>query len=275
MPDPPVIEHLADYTLAQAVAAGDPEARRRFTGEYGERILQTVYIWCKPFCNRDCNLRRAGIRKLMGAFLKQDCEQVSKSYAFLLDQIENNVLRRYRGQAALSGYLYSVLHPKGDFFHKYRIEFVRFEKGKVVLPVWANDLPAADRETLKALMQGCSVEDIARKLDTGVELALVSVERLRKAAIQAGWGSYWRYFIRVHGVETQMPVSRADPDEEVPDTWEPPDTNSTSPEAAAIRESENERLRRGLADLLPLERVVLRLRYEEDLTVSEVSRGLD
>src|SRR5580692_12519045 len=101
----PLPKHRADYLWAQAVAAGDVEARKRFTQEYGEKILQTVYIWCKPFCNRGCHLRRAGIRKLMQHFLRQECDQILESYTYLLDQLENLILRRYRGQAALSSFL--------------------------------------------------------------------------------------------------------------------------------------------------------------------------
>ena len=73
MPEP-LPEHLSDYLWAQAVANGDVDARQRFAQQYGEKILQAVYIWCKPFCSRNCELYRAGIRKLMRQFLRQECD---------------------------------------------------------------------------------------------------------------------------------------------------------------------------------------------------------
>jgi sigma-70-like protein len=273
MPEP-LPEHLADYKWAQAVAAGDVQARRRFTQEYGEKILQTVYLWCKPLCNRNCHLHRVGIRKLMRHFLRQECDQVLEAYAYLLDQLENVVLKRYVGHAALSSFLFSVLHPDGAFFHSYRIGFVQSEKGKVVLPVWANDLPAADRGVLKELMLGRDVEDIASRLRLPREEVQAAADRIRDRAIQAGWGKYWRHFIRVHSREIQMPVSSSDEDSDTQVQLDPPDP-SDPPDVAVALKSELARLAAALTQLSPEERVVIRLRYVEEKSVAQVARALD
>jgi RNA polymerase sigma factor (sigma-70 family) len=273
MPEP-LPEHFADYQWAQAVAAGDADARRRFTQEYGEKILQAVYIWCKPFCNRDCQLHRVGIRKLMAHFLRQECDQILGGYAYLLDQLENVILKRYLGQAALSSFLFSVLHPEGAFFHSYRIGFVQSEKGKVVLPVWADSLSPTDRGVLKELMLGRDILEIASRLKLSPEGADECAGRIRGAALHAGWGKYWRHFIKVHGRETQLPVSSADEDDESPPQFDPPDPASP-PDVAAVLKSQLARLPAALAQLSLEERVVIRLRYVEEKSVAQVARALN
>jgi RNA polymerase sigma factor (sigma-70 family) len=270
----PLPEHRADYSWAQAVAAGDVEARQRFTKEYGEKILQTVYIWCKPFCNRNCHLRRAGIRKLLQHFLRQECDQILDSYTYLLDQLENLVLKWYRGQAALKSFLFSVLHPNGAFFHSYRIGFVQSEKGKIVLPVWADSLAAADRGVLKELMFGRDIDEIAARLRLSAEDAQLAAVRIREAAIQAGWGSYWRHFMKVHAQETPIPLLLGDENEEDPQHVELRDT-AELPDAKAVLGGNVTRLHAALAELAPVERVVLRLRYVEEKSVAQVALAME
>jgi len=64
LPEVSLPEHLADYEWARAIVAGDAEARSRFTREYGEKIRQTAYLWCKPFLTRSSPLRLAELRSL-------------------------------------------------------------------------------------------------------------------------------------------------------------------------------------------------------------------
>lgn len=112
----PLPEYRADYLWAQAIAAGDADARRRFSREYGEKILQTVYLWCKPFCSLDCKLRRAGVRRLMQHFLRQECEQVLDAYSYLLDQLMNVVLKRYRGRRRSAVFFFPSCIPMARSF---------------------------------------------------------------------------------------------------------------------------------------------------------------
>jgi len=272
MPEP-LPEHLSDYLWAQAVANGDVDARQRFAQQYGEKILQAVYIWCKPFCSRNCELYRAGIRKLMRQFLRQECDQILASYTYLLDQLENVVLKRYAGQAALSSFLFSILHPEGAFFHSYRISFVQSEKGKIVPPVWANDLSAADRNVLKELMHGHGVDGLAARLGMPPEEAQAAVERIHDAAKRAGWNKYWRHFMKVHGHEIQMPAASGDEDDENAVQLDPPDP-SEPPDVQVALKGDQARVVAAFEQLSPEERVLIRLRYVDEKSVAEVARAL-
>lgn len=263
--------HSADYEFAQRVTARDGDARDRFTKQYGEKILQTVYIWCKPFCDRNCRLRRAGIRNLLRNFLHQECDQILEGYTYLLGQIEDVVLRRYKGHAALETFLYSILNPKGEHFNHYRIEFVRSEKGKLVLPVWTKNLKAADLKIFKEFMTGRDVEDVAVRLALPLEEAEAAATRIRQAAMRAGWGKYWNHYIKLHAREVPMPASPGDEDDEnaaqvdIPDPANPPDVEVERKEDVA----------RAMAQLSPLERVVIRLLYLEGETIADVMVALD
>ena len=275
--DPPLVNppegptYLADLEWARAVVAGDPNARKRFADHYGEKVLQAAYIWCRPFCPRDCTLRRAGIHRLMQAFLRQNCDQVLEGYAYLLDQLENVVLNRYRGEAALSSFLFSVIHPDGAFFHRYRIEFVRFQKGKVVLPVWADNLPDWDRKVLYEMLLGSDPEEIALQLKADLEEVQLAVVGIRHAACKAGWNKYWGYLMSATAREIQIPLEIHE-DGEAPQEQEMPDPENL--EERILCDMRKAQLGQALSELDSMAETVLRLRYLDGISVAQIAIGL-
>ncbi len=266
----PKPEHLTDYLWAQRIASGEKSARISFSQMYGERMLQTVYIWCKPFCGSECRLRRIGISRLFDNFATQNCDQILDAYEFLLGQLVNNVVGRYRGGCSLNSFLHHILHPDGSLFNNYRISYIQARKGKVVLPVWSGKLSVSDQKLLKEMLEGRDSVSLQAKFQLLPEEFEAAVVRLRETAKEAGWSKYWRYFSSIYGRETPLPTPRDSASDE-----ESPASDIADPAAfiedAVISAGD---LERALCSLPTEKRAVIRLLYYEGYTTSEVAVAL-
>ena len=276
-------KHFDDFVWAMSVAAGDRVARSRFNEAYGPKILHAVSVWCRPFCGATCRLRGVSLARIKWYFQKkptfiveQNCDNVLDGYVYLLDQLENVIVKRYRGEVALSDFLYPVLHTRGKLFNATRIGFIRHKKGRVALPVWADALTKADREILNEMLLGHDLERIALHQGRGMESVQEAAQRIREAALSAGWKKYWWLFSDANGREVQIsPPLDGDGEHqsESPESYIA-DTNSPSPEEVVIEKLDRSaRLTKAILSLPPTQRVALTMSMEE-YSLLDIAKGL-
>ena len=95
-----------------------------------------------------------------------------------------------------------------------------------------------------------------------------SAAHMAEAEVERALGSRERYVLSVRRPVVESLDTPAD--EDGPGSV-PPADSAADPEAAAIRRNEYDRLRRGLDQLAPADRMLVQLRYEQDLTLSRIA----
>jgi len=200
--------------------------------------------------------------------LERDPDCVSDCFLFVCEQLAHQRFRRLkrfrvRGPASFSTWLQVVVrHLCLDWRRK---EFGRWRVFQSVAR-----LSPLDQEVFRCLYdQGASVDESVLLLAPQFPAishrkVLESVKRLENAL-----SPRQRWLLAARQAEASDPPAVAGEDESPVETV--PDLGP-SPESAAILEEQQAHLQRALDGLAPRERLVLQLRFEEELTLEQIAR---
>jgi RNA polymerase sigma factor (sigma-70 family) len=235
--------------LLETLNSRDPEeAWRLFLAEYGPAILQVV------------------------RHLEHDADLVPDCFQFVCEGLSANSFRRLRkfqpvGRAVFSTWLRAVVR-------NLCLDWRRKQVGRHRLFKSIAQLSGFDQEVFRRLYeQRLSLEEAFQSLRAafpGVTHARVTDSQMR---IEKELTPNQRRLLaeRAYRQVSQSVVGFEDPPaigQDVPDP-------SPNPEAQALLEERAAALRRALAQLSEREQLLIRLRYEEELTLEQVGKLLD
>ncbi len=197
---------------------------------------------------------------------EHDEDRLSECFLFVCEGLRRRGYRRLRrfrpgGAASFDTWLKAVVR-------NLCLDWRRARFGRRVLPSWVVKLPPLDREAYRLLNhQGLTLDEtrgallaLFPRLSTAEFLAAVD----RLAARRGRIGPRRELRPRVESLSTTNPTGDA-----VERAVEDP---APGPEEVAARRERAARLGRELAGLSPRERLLLRLRFEQELTLAETAR---
>jgi RNA polymerase sigma factor (sigma-70 family) len=241
-------EQSPDYVLQQ-LRSGDPhEAWAEFLDEYSGLIFQ------------------------VGRHFERDLDRASDCFQFVCEKLSEDHFRRLLrfkplGPASFSTWLRAVVRNLCLDWH--RQEFGRERPFRSI-----SRLSTFDQEVFRHVYErGVSTGEILPLLQS--KFADVTPERLiesrdrieHELTANQRWRLGVRSARRAHGVGTSVQVAEATPLQ-----LADPRPN---PEALAILEESRGALGRALARLSKRERLLVRMRFEQDLTLEQIARLLD
>lgn len=225
------------------------ESRERawdgFLAEYASLILQVVRLF------------------------ERDPDRVDDCFVFACEQLRRDDVRRIRsfdvrGPASFPTWLRTVVRNLCLDWRRKR--FGRPRPFRVIEQMAAPDQEVYRAIYLRGLTESAALEAVRLSFPEFTRAALVdSLARIgRTLSPHQSWLVASRHFRRV---SLSHPGGNPDSGREL----DPGDTRP-GPEQNAAHEEQLRLLRRGLEALHPKERLLLRLRYEQDLTLEEVGR---
>lgn len=212
-----------------------------------EALFLQHLAWIERVCGSLC--RRHGIAG-------DDADEFASWARAGLIENDYAIVRRFRGESAFTTYLTVVL---STLFSAWRVR----ERGRWRPSAAARrEGPLAIRLEAMVRRDGLRLDEAAERLRTAGETTLSDREL---AALLARLPAHAR----------PRPVAAGD---EVLDATPAPAAAADLPllagEAGARRDRDEQALRRALESLLPEDRVMLRLRFWEALSVADIARGL-
>ena len=236
--------------LSRLASADAPEAWADFLSEYSDLILQVI------------------------RHFERDADHVSDCYLFVCQQLCRDRFRRLRrfrvdGPARFTTWLRAVVRNLCLDWH-------RQQMGRE----WTFDsitaLPPMDQDAYRLVYEQGASEDEAFLLLSARfpgwtrKQMTESVERIAAALTPR---QRWLLSVRRGRFLHERGSAGAESEEEERPADLLPD-GAPDPESQAAAEEEGERLRRAVAQLTPEDQLLLRMRYEQDLTLEQVARVL-
>lgn len=217
----------------------------RFLTDYASLILQVVRLF------------------------ERDPDRADDCFVFVCQQLQRDGMRRLRrfdegGTASFSTWLRTVV--RNLCFDWRRKRFGRPRPFRAITRLAAADQEVYRAVYLRGLTECEALEAVRLSFPEFTRAALgESLERIgRSLSPRQRWLIASRYLVRVS-------LSRAGGNPGTGRELDPVDPRS-GPEGNAVREEQLRLLRTGLEALPSKERLILRLRYEQDLTLEEIGR---
>ena len=267
-----------DLERVTAILAGDTKAWHAFVEEYSDRVLAAALAWCRPNCSRSCPLcrRKSGLLEM---FLRQDCDEVSEAYIFILEKIRQVSLPRYQGRCALETFLFPLLNRVPETprrkstgsssgarygYPQLFAEFVRQKYGRIRPPAAVQNLGVLAGRVFVQICYGRDDGEIALALRlTAQEAAQLPQIRAQidEALHSEGWRSYWQNLGHRQIDEVSASTLGVDPEsgEDVFDPEDAPGVEDTGGDA--IAGIDRETLWEAVDRLPPEQRALLRLHF--------------
>ncbi len=237
-----------------------------FVHEYMDRIYWTAYTLCRSDCLlSNCPVRSVRPRNIVQRLSRKNCDELSEIVLFLLEAIRYKILPLYQGECSLSTFLFPVLNPvkeqthnRGYGYYQLQADYIRKKKGRIRLPQPIKKLPALQQEMYMLLARGWDRQRIADHLSIS-ESAVLEVEHT--------------YFDELKRKRTKeilfSDLIEANGHEEIP--FELPDEHAVQCHERIYIDDLKHMFQKAFVCLDQEERLILRLRYSENLKVKNVA----
>jgi RNA polymerase sigma factor (sigma-70 family) len=200
---------------------------------------------------------------------EDDAERAGECYLFVCERLSDNQFRRLlsfrrNGPAQFPTWLRTVTA-------NVCIDWCRKRHGRVRPPARIADLPLLEQEVFRLIyVRGSTRNECLRALErkfpglTAQKISEINTRLFSKLSPR----QRWKASSRAHGAISLDEATSDDPDELRLQLADP----AMGPELLASQDQTRASLERALSHLPPKQRLLLRLRYQQDLTLNEVAR---
>jgi len=283
----------ADVRRVQAILKGDDRAWHALVYEYADRMVTTALRWCRPGCLRrqPCAFSGGAFSRPFEVYKRQDCENLSDAFDFIVCRIRQKCLEEYEGRCALSTFLFPLFVPRRERkpgspglrygYEQLLSDFLRQEDRRIRAPKAVQELGEFESGVYVQTCYGRDQEEIAFHLGLTPEqrrLIPGARERIDEVLRDEGSGHYWGFmgYLSVEGTVTFSELDGED-DERLSADERIASTFDTERAAIALADGDAispEALKSALKRLSTTDQGVLRYALGDMLTARQIAPRL-
>ena len=250
-------EREEELKLIKAIKNGDKASWEHFVSNYSDVIFNSIRHWCQPYCRKSHQIYLCpwNLNSKTIASKKETCGDVIDMYIFSLDALRKRITR-FRGESRLSTFIVASLrYVKLDYF--------RNKYGRLQLPLVIKKTPKIMHEVYKLLCKGKDKDYIAAMLDISADEVKDLEFKIRKKLREKG--QEWQHLDGWIALKREpTPLVNENGDDIIDQTPIHLDITPEEREVASYMID-------AMKDLSPVKKRLLQLRFQQKLSVSEIS----